>query len=134
MVVVDTNILLDVANRNPIWLDWSASQMMQLAKVHDLIINPIIYAEFSVSFVLLAEVETSVSAMGLTVEDLPREASFLAGKAFARYRKLGGAKSGVLPAFLIGAHAMVLGCPLLTRDTRRYATYFPTVRFITPQP
>jgi predicted nucleic acid-binding protein len=70
--------------------------------------------------------------MGLKVEDVPREAAFLAGKAFAMYRKLGGSKTGVLPDFLIGAHAMVLQCPLLTRDTRRYATYFPTVRLIAP--
>jgi predicted nucleic acid-binding protein len=132
MIVVDTNILLDIANRNPIWLNWSASQMMQLAKIHDLIINPIIYAEFSVTYVLLAEVEKSVSDLGLKVEDLPREAAFLAGKAFNQYRRPGGSKTGVLPDFLIGAHAMVLNCPLLTRDTRRYATYFPTVHLITP--
>jgi predicted nucleic acid-binding protein len=132
MIVVDTNILLDIANRNPIWLNWSASQMMQLAKIHDLIINPIIYAEFSVTYVLLAEVEKSVSDLGLKVEDLPREAAFLAGKAFNQYRKQGGSKTGVLPDFIIGAHAMVLNCPLLTRDTPRYATYFPTVHLITP--
>jgi|SRR5271165_1318752 len=132
MVVVDTNVLLDVVNRNPVWLNWSAGQMMQLAKIHELIINPIIYAEFSVTFVLLAEVEKSVSDLGLKVEDLPREAAFLAGKAFHQYRKLGGSKSGVLPDFFIGAHAMVLSCPLLTRDTGRYATYFPTVHLITP--
>jgi len=132
MVVVDTNVLLDVANRNPAWLNWSASQMMQLAKIHDLIINPIIYAEFSVTYILLAEVEKSVSDLGLMVEDLPREAAFLAGKAFNQYRKQGGSKTGVLPDFLIGAHAMVLNCPLLTRDTRRYVTYFPTVQLITP--
>jgi predicted nucleic acid-binding protein len=132
MIVVDTNILLDIANRNPIWLNWSASQMMQLAKIHDLIINPIIYAEFSVTYVLLAEVEKSVSDLGLKVEDLPREAAFLAGKAFNQYRRPGSSKTGVLPDFLIGAHAMVLNCPLLTRDTRRYATYFPSVQLITP--
>lgn len=132
MVVVDTNILLDVANRNPVWLNWSASQMMQLAKIHDLIINPIIYAEFSVTYVLLAEVEKSVLDLGLKVENLPREAAFLAGKAFYQYRRQGGSKTGVLPDFLIGAHAMVLNCPLLTRDARRYTTYFPTVRLITP--
>jgi predicted nucleic acid-binding protein len=132
MIVVDTNILLDIVNRNPIWLNWSASQVMQLAKIHELIINPIIYAEFSVTYVLLAEVEKSVSDLGLIVEDLSREAAFLAGKAFNQYRKQGGSKTGVLPDFLIGAHAMVLNCPLLTRDTRRYATYFPTVHLITP--
>jgi predicted nucleic acid-binding protein len=132
MIVVDTNIRLDIANRNPVWLNWSASQMMQLSKIHDLVINPIIYAEFSVTYVLLAEVEKSISDLGLKVADIPRVAAFPAGKGCNQDRKLGGSKTGVLPELIIAAHAMVLNCPLLTRDTRRYATYFPAVHLVSP--
>jgi len=132
MVVVDTNVLLDVVNNNPAWINWSAHQMMDLAKIHPLVINPIIYAEFSITFLSIAEVEESISNMDLTLEDLPREIAFLAGKAFLQYRRSGGTRTNVLSDFFIGAHAAFRGAALLTRDARRYATYFPTVRLITP--
>jgi len=132
MVLVDTNVLLDVLNSHPVWLHWSASQMLHLGMTERLVINPIIYAEVSITFVTLAEVEESMDKMDLTLEDLPREVAFLAGKAFVQYRRNGGTRTNVLPDFFIGAHAAFLGCPLLTRDVRRYATYFPTVQLITP--
>jgi predicted nucleic acid-binding protein len=132
MVVVDTNILLDVLNSNPTWLNWSATQMINLAKADHLIINPIIYAELSITFVTVAEVEESIAKMDLTMEDIPREVAFLAGKAFLQYRRSGGVRTNVLPDFFIGAHAAYLEAALLTRDARRYRTYFPTVRLITP--
>lgn len=132
MVVVDTNVLLDVVNSNPVWLNWSASQMIQLAKIQPLVINPIIYAELSITFRTVVEVEESIALMDLTLEDIPREVAFLAGKAFLQYRRNGGTRTNVLPDFFIGAHAAFRRASLLTRDARRYATYFPTVRLITP--
>lgn len=132
MVVVDTNILLDVVTGNSAWASWSSQQMLKLATINKLVINPIIYAELSISFFSVANVEAAIASMDLTMEDLPREVAFLAGKAFLQYRRSGGTRTNVLPDFFIGAHAAFLACPLLTRDTRRYATYFPTVRLITP--
>jgi len=132
MVVVDTNVLLDVVNNNPAWINWSARQMMDLAKIHPLVINPIVYAELSITFLSIAEVEESIANMDLILEDLPREVAFLAGKAFLQYRRNGGTRTNVLPDFFIGAHAAFRGAALLTRDARRYATYFPTLRLITP--
>jgi len=132
MIVVDTNILLDVVNSNPAWVNWSAGQMFLLSKIDKLIINPVIYAELSISFRTVAEVEESIEHMALTLEDLPREVSFLAGKAFVQYRRSGGTKTNVLPDFFIGAHAAFRQASLLTRDVRRYRTYFPSVHLITP--
>ncbi|WP_263355937.1 type II toxin-antitoxin system VapC family toxin [Acidicapsa ligni] len=132
MVVVDTNVLLDVVNANSAWLNWSAAQMIDLGKIHALIINPIIYAELSISFESIAEVEQSIADMGLAMEETPREVAFLAGKAFLQYRRNGGTRTNVLPDFFIGAHAAFRAASLLTRDARRYQAYFPTVRLITP--
>ena len=132
MVIVDTNVLLDVVSGNPTWLPWSAAQMLTLSRVHELVINPIIYAELSVSFQSVAEVDESLERMNLTLKDLPTEVAFFAGRAFLQYRRSGGTRTNVLPDFFIGAHAQVLGASLLTRDTRRYSTYFPTVPLITP--
>jgi hypothetical protein len=132
MVLVDTNVLLDVVNGNPTWLPWSAAQMLALSKVNELIINPIIYAELSISFQSVAEVDESLRRMDLTLKDLPKEVSFLAGRAFVQYRRSGGTRTNVLPDFFIGAHDNFLGASLLTRDTRRYITYFPAVHLITP--
>jgi predicted nucleic acid-binding protein len=132
MVFVDTNILLDLVIPNPAWVNWSASQLLQLAQIHNLVINPIVYAELTVSFSSIAKVEASIADLGLRLEDIPREAAFLAGKAFAQYRRNGGARTSVLSDFFIGAHASVLTASLLTRDPQRFRTYFPTVRLITP--
>jgi predicted nucleic acid-binding protein len=132
MVFVDTNILLDVVIPNPDWVNWSASHLLQLARIHDLVINPIVYAELSVSFSSIAKVEASIADLDLKLHDMPREVAFLAGKAFARYRRNGGTRTSVLPDFFIGAHASVLTASLLTRDPQRFKTYFPTVHLITP--
>jgi predicted nucleic acid-binding protein len=134
MVLVDTNVLVDVVERDPKWFGWSVGQMRSLALTHQLAINPIIYAELASTYSSSAILDQKIATMNLVFENIPRQAAFLAGKAYVLYRRQGGTKSNVLPDFFIGAHAAVLGCPILTRDTRRYAAYFPTVRLIAPPP
>ena len=102
------------------------------SKIHPLAINPVIYAELSLTFSTVEALDETVFDLGLTVLELPRPALFLAGKAFVRYRRQGGKKANVLADFFIGAHAAVLGCSLLTRDMGRYQGYFPSVCLITP--
>ncbi len=133
MVLVDTNILLDVLQQDPDWADWSQQQLDAASLDAGLCINPVIYAELSIAFARIEELEAVVDDAGLHVAELPREALFLAGKVFVRYRRRRGAvRTGVLPDFFIGAHAAVSGLPLLTRDVARYASYFPTVELIGP--
>lgn len=132
MLLVDTNVLLDVLEDDPDWADWSIRQLRQQAQIHDLAINSVIYAELSVAFSTVEALDAVVADLGLTLLNLPRPALFLAGKAYVRYRRQGGSKHNVLADFFIGAHAAVLGTPLLTRDTRRYRGYFPTVTLISP--
>ena len=132
MLLVDTNVLIDVLEDDPQWADWSISQLRAQSKVHPLAINPIIYAELSLTFSRVEALDKVVDDLGLTLLELPRSALFLAGKAFVQYRKQGGKANNVLADFFIGAHAAVLGCSLLTRDARRYQTYFPRVELITP--
>lgn len=132
MLLVDTNVLIDVLEDEPEWADWSIAQLRAQAKVHSLIINPIIYAELSLTFSKVEALDDAIEHLELTVLELTRPALFLAGKAFTQYRRQGGKANSVLADFFIGAHSAVLGCPLLTRDTRRYQTYFPRVELITP--
>jgi predicted nucleic acid-binding protein len=132
MILLDANVILDVWDPDPIWHRWSGSQMRRLSLLHELAINPIVYGEISVSFATQAALDEKLEDLGAIVVSIPCEAAFRAGKAYAQYRRQGGTKGNVLPDFFIGAHAAVLGCPLLTRDTRRYAAYFPTVRLIAP--
>ena len=132
MLLVDTNVLVDVLENEPEWADWSISQLRAQSKVHPLAINPVIYAELSLTFSTVEALDETIENLGLAVMELPRPALFLAGKAFVRYRRRGGKKNNVLADFFIGAHAAVLGCPILTRDARRYQTYFPSVALITP--
>ena len=132
MILVDTNILLDVAENDPVWADWSQQQLELMALTETLIINPVIYAEFSIGYARIEEVEAVLDAVALRVAPMPREALFLAGKAFLQYRQRGGLRTGVLPDFLIGAHAAVEGWQLLTRDAGRYRSYFPALKLITP--
>ena len=132
MLLVDTNVLIDVLEDEPEWADWSIAQLRAQSRVHPLLINPIIYAELSLTFSAVEALDDTIENLGLTVAELPRPALFLAGKAFTRYRRQGGKKHNVLADFFIGAHAAVLGCPLLTRDARRYKNYFPSVELITP--
>src|ERR1700728_4153302 len=119
MVLVDSNIILDIWGRDPNWSQWSSQQLRQLSTANDLAINPIIYSEISVRFSAQVKLDQAIAELGLLVLDLPREAAFVAGKAFVVYRRRGGTKGTVLADFFIGAHAAVLGCPLITRDPRR---------------
>lgn len=132
MLLVDTNVLLDVLQDDPQWGDWSITQLRAQAKIHELAINPVIYAEVSLSFASIEALDAVVGRMELTLSEIPRPALFLAGKAFAQYRKRGGSKSQVLPDFFIGAHAAVQGWPLLTRDASRFRTCFPGLEVLAP--
>lgn len=132
MLLVDTNVLIDVLEDDPAWADWSLRQLRAQAQVHDLLINPVIYAELSLLFDSVAATDKVIDDMGLVLAELPRAALFLAGRAHVKYRQGGGTRSNVLADFFIGAHAAVAGCGILTRDDRRYRNYFPTVLLITP--
>ena len=132
MILVDTNVILDVLDDDPAWADWSIRQLNRLHKLEPLRINAIVYAELSKLFVTAADLDRSLSTLRLGVEYIPREAAFIAGKAFLQYRKQGGTKNSILADFFIGGHAEASGSFLLTRDTRRYSTYFPSVSLITP--
>lgn len=132
MVLIDTNVLLDVVTNHPQWADWSQHQLEATAIKDRLAINAVIYAELSIGFRRIEEVEAVLAKTQIVMEEIPREALFLAGKAFQRYKARGGTRTGVLPDFFIGAHAAVLGIPLLTRDARRYADYFPKLELLAP--
>jgi len=132
MLLVDTNVLLDVLTDDPVWADWSMRQLQAQSQVRRLCINPVIYSELSLGFDSVNAQEKAIEEMGLSYEELPRPALFLAGRAFIQYRRQGGAKGNVLADFFIGAHAAVMSCGILTRDSRRYRTYFPTVPLLTP--
>jgi len=132
MLLVDTNVLVDVLEDDTQWVDWSIQQLRAQSKVHPLAINPVIYAELSLTFSTVESLDEAVEGMELLMQEIPRPALFLAGKAFVRYRRDGGIKTNVLADFFIGAHAAVAGCPVLTRDPRRYRSYFPSVTIIAP--
>jgi len=132
MLLVDTCVLVDVLQNDPQWADWSIGQMRAQASVHALVINPVIYAEVSLSFSTLEALDAVVATLALELREIPRPALFLAAKAYAQYRRRGGSKRQVLPDFFIGAHAAVEGWPLLTRDARRFRTYFPTLEVLAP--
>lgn len=133
MLLVDTNVILDVVADDPQWAAWSQAQLDAAALRYTLLVNPVIYAELSIAYQRIEELEGMLAAGGFRVEPIPREALFLAGKVFRQYRKMGGAKTGVLPDFFVGAHAAVAGIPLLTRDLRRYRNYFPKLDIIHPE-
>lgn len=133
MLLIDTNVLVDVLEDDPTWADWSVRQLRAQSQVHELLINPVIYAELSLAFESVEALDVAIDGMRLELRDLPRPALFLAGKAFVKYRRAGGGKSNVLADFFIGAHAAVLGCGILTRDVRRYRGYFPSVTLIAPE-
>ena len=132
MLLVDTNVILDVVQNDPEWAEWSQAQLDAASLHRALLINPVVYAELSIAYRRIEELEDMLLKGGFRIEPIPREALFLAGKAFMRYRARGGAKTGVLPDFFIGAHAAVAGIALLTRDPRRYGTYFPRLELISP--
>lgn len=131
-VLVDSNVLLDVATQDPEWSDWSTEALERAADTAVLVINPLVYAEVSIGFERIEELEQALPAALFRRDALPYEAAFLAGKAFLDYRRRGGKRSSPLPDFYIGAHAAIAGFRLLTRDATRYRTYFPTLRLIAP--
>lgn len=133
MLLVDTNVLVDVLEDDQEWAAWSIGQLRAQSKVHRLAINPIIYSELSLAFSTVEALDRAIHDLDLVMVELPRPALFLAGKAFVRYRRQGGTKSNVLADFFIGAHAAVSRYPLLTRDTRRYTSYFADVSLIAPE-
>ena len=131
-VLVDSNVILDVFTQDPRWFDRSAAVLARMAGDHELIVNPIVYAEVSVGFARIEELDAALPGESFRREPLPWEAAFLAGKCFVRYRRAGGSRRAPLPDFYIGAHAAVRGIPLLTRDAARYRTYFPRLELILP--
>ena len=131
-VLVDANVLLDVMTDDPQWYAWSAEQLDACAAKAELCINPIVYAEVSVGFARIEELDEALPQVTFTRLALPWEAGFLAGKAFVRYRRARGSRRSPLPDFYIGAHAAIDGMALLTRDAERYRTYYPTLELVSP--
>lgn len=131
-LLVDSNVILDIFLDDPTWAEWSEETLNQYGASHELVINPIVYTELSIGFNRIEELEEAIKRAGFQMLEIPREALFLAGKVFLQYRRNKGAKSSPLPDFFIGAHAAVLNVDLITRDTSRYRTYFPTVNLICP--
>lgn len=134
MLLVDTNVLVDVLEDDPQWADWSIQQLRFQSKIHRLLINPIVYSELSLTFLTVEALDQTIAELGLAMVEIPKPALFLAGKAFVRYRRQGGTKSNVLGDFFIGAHAAVSGLQILTRDVKRYRSYFPSVTLVAPMP
>jgi predicted nucleic acid-binding protein len=132
VTLVDTNLLLDLLGQDGGWADWSQHMLEAAALRGPLLINDVIFAELSIGFDRLEDCVSVIEALGLERRAIPPGALFLAGKVFRDYRRRGGPRSGVLPDFFIGAHAAHDGLPLLTRDPRRYATNFPSLRLIAP--
>lgn len=132
MTLIDTNVLLDLVTDDPRWADWSIAQLDAAELRGPVVINDVVYAELSVRFATIEALEAVLDEAGVVLEPMPRPALFLAGKVFQRYRAAGGARTGVLPDFFIGAHAAVAGLTLLSRDAGRYRTYFPKLDLVTP--
>jgi len=131
-ILVDSNVILDIATEDKNWFRWSSETLASCAETHTLVINPIIYAEVSIGFDRIEDVDMVLSMSFFRRDALPWEAAFLAGKCFMAYRRKGGKKSSTLPDFFIGAHAAVAKIPLLTRDVSHYRTYFPRLKLIAP--
>ena len=132
MILVDSCVLIDVLENDARWADWPQRQLEAASLAHSLIINPVIYAELSDRFDRIEDANKMLDTARIALKEIPREALFLAGKAFQSYRKRGGTRTGTLPDFFIGAHAAVLGVPLLTRDSGRYGGYFSRLELIRP--
>jgi len=132
VILVDTNILLDLVTGDPQWAQWSQQQLDIATARGQVAINDIVYAELSVGYPTIEELDEMIRRAGVINAGIPRPALFLAGKAFRRYRLAGGVRTGVLPDFFIGAHAVIVGCMLITRDAARYRTYFPGIALIAP--
>lgn len=132
MILVDTNILLDLVTGDPQWAEWSQQQLDSAAVRDQVAINDIVYAELSVGYATIEELDEMIRSAGVINAVIPPPALFLAGKAFRRYRLAGGIRTGVLPDFFIGAHAVTSDSALITRDAARYRTYFPGITLVAP--
>ena len=132
MTLVDSNVLFDLLTDDPRWASWSSMQLDRLAVTGPLVINDVVYAELSVGFDAIEELDRVLSSMRIQRVPTPAYSLFLAGKAYRQYRAAAGARQSLLPDFFIGAHAASTRVPLLTRDPRRYRSYFPAVTLITP--
>ena len=134
MIFVDSNVLLDIFTADPDWLSWSQSALADALLAGPVVINQLVYAEVSVAYKALAELDAVLSRLKIQRAELPWEAAHLAGQSFVKYhRRKNGVKTSPLPDFYIGAHAQLAGLSLLTRDAQRYRTYFPKLRLITPR-
>jgi predicted nucleic acid-binding protein len=132
LVLVDTNVLLDLVTNDRDWAEWSLARLEEAALAGPVLINDIVYAETSIRYERIEDLDAMLSEAMIDIAPTPRSALFLAGKAFQRYQRAGGPRTGVLPDFFIGAHAAVEGWPLLTRDAGRYRKYFPKLALIAP--
>jgi len=132
-MMVDSNVLLDVLTEDPAWFEWSSRSLEECAQDHILVINPIIYAEVSIGFDRIEDLDAALPERTVERRPIPWEAAFLVGKCFLKYRERGGQKQSTLPDFFIGAHASVEKMALLARDSSRYRTYFPKLRLISPE-
>ena len=133
MTLVDTNVIVDILSLDPEWIEWSVEQLFRRRDAGPLFINEITYAELAVRIDAEQDLQLAIADLGVELKRTPTPALFVAGKTFGRYRAAGGPRISVLPDFFIGAHAQVERLPLLTRDTRRYRSYFPEVELIAPE-
>ena len=131
-ILIDSNVTLDLFEKDSDWAEWSETMLHQHSYTHTMYINPIVYSEISIGFKRIEELENALSGCGFELIQIPKEALFLAGKTYLEYRKRKGTKLSLLPDFFIGAHAAVDKLELMTRDTPRYKSYFPTVKLISP--
>lgn len=132
MILVDTNVLLDLVTDDPSWAEWSLARLEEAALAGPVLINDVVYAETSIRYERIEHLDAMLADAMIDIAPTPRPALFLAGKAFQKYRAAGGVRTDVLPDFFIGAHAAIEGWPLLTRDAPRYRTYFPKLSLIAP--
>jgi predicted nucleic acid-binding protein len=132
MIFIDTNVLIDIVDSDPIWADWSQGHLEVAAATDDLAINDVVYAELAIGYRAVEDVDALVQRWELVLVPMPRPALFVAAKAYQRYRAAGGIRTGVLPDFFIGAQALVAHAELITRDVARYRTYFPALTLISP--
>ena len=132
MILVDTNVIIDVLKADPVWLPWSAQHLMLARQAGPVFVNYVVYAELNTHEGTSTQADAMLDDLSIAICDLTRESARIAARAFQHYRKRGGAKSGVLPDFFIGAHALAEDWKLLTRDAARYRTYFPKLKLICP--
>jgi predicted nucleic acid-binding protein len=133
LILIDTNVLIDVLANDPDWQEWSAECLQRASARGPVAISDMAYAELSSRFESEQQLDLAMSALDIELSRMPKQALFVAGQTFQRYRRAGGPRLSILADFFIGAHAEVLGLPILTRDTRRYRTYFPDVELIAPE-